>query len=227
MRVGIWMKRERGVAAAVAAMVVLAGCAVQAPLADPTTTVGNAGTSSVTSTTTTPTTALSTEATATIAPCGKTGVGLDPDGGPSIGPVVVCIDVLVSSDRLPDAGVVAPGHLVADAEAALAALGAMDEFTTPEGLMNLIPAGFDDGMEFTRSDGTLDVSLPARFRELPALGTSANNDAFLLQMFGTAFTDPTVEQVRFDLAGDPAAFCAMVERDPDCAAMTRGEFFGP
>lgn len=70
------------------------------------------------------------------------------------------------------------------------------------------------------------MSLPVRCRNIPAVGTSANNDAFLLQMFGTAFTGSSVDEVHFDLEGDPVAFCAMLERDADCAVTTRAEFFG-
>ena len=130
---GLWMNRLQGIAAAVAMMIVLSSCAVQPPVADRTTTVTGAGSSSVTVTPSTVATTSSTGVTS-VGSCGKSDAGLDPGGGPPIGPVVVCIDVLVTSDRPVDAGVVVLDHPAADAEAVVLALGAMDEFTTPEGL---------------------------------------------------------------------------------------------
>ncbi len=225
MRMGLRLNRERGVAAAAAVLLTVAGCTAQPTVPDTATTVPSTDTSLMTVASSMPTTPPS-RVTTTTGPCGESDVGLNPGGGPPIGPVIVCIDILVSSDRPVDAGLVDPDHSAADAEEALLALGAMTDFTTPEGLMNLVPAGYDIGMDFQRSDGVLSVSLPVRFRNIPALGTSANNDAFLLQMFGTAFTDPSIDEAHFSLEGDSVAFCAMLERDSDCAAMTRGEFFG-
>lgn len=52
-----------------------------------------------------------------------------------------------------------------------------------------------------------------------------SKEAFSSYMFAATFIDPGVDEVRFDLAGDPAAFCATSKRDVDCAVMTGAAFF--
>jgi hypothetical protein len=157
----------------------------------------------------------STSATAAnTGSCADRPLGLDPAG--TAWDFTSALSLIASSAVTGDA---------ADAEAAYAFLGEGPYGVDGSGFFSLIPAGWADRIVVTRNDGEIHVDLPHDFVDIDDLGTAANNLVVLGQLYGTAFSDPTITLAHMSVGGDEAAFCGRLDRAAVCGTMTRGQFF--
>jgi hypothetical protein len=167
----------------------------------------------------------STSATAANAgSCADRPLGLDP-AGTEPGPVRSCLEAWDFTSAL---SLVASSAVAGDAqnaEAAYALLGEGPYGVDGSGFFSLIPAGWADRIVVTRNDGEIHVHLPHDFVDIDDLGTTANNLVVLGQLYGTAFSDPTITLAHMSVEGDAALFCGRLDRAAVCGTMTRGQFF--
>ena len=224
-------------AAAVCAMVLVV-CACDAT-GDPSSTGSTSTTTGVPATTqlvttTTPVTTPATQTTtqtmlpSTTAPasaCGSLDLGLDP-AGTKPGPVAVCLGG-PSGASFRDLGVVLDRAGLVDAEGAFAALAAgLDPAERQQGYTSFIPDAWPGQIVITRpAAGQLVVDFTDDIYSINGISTSDNSEIVLVQVFGTAYSDPTVASVTITVNGDPDGLCNLFGRTAGCGESSRTSFF--
>lgn len=182
-----------------------------------------------------PTGSTTTRVSSTTAPnsaptaaCLDHSLGLDPDGG-LVGPVIACADAFFGSDDFIASAVVRAGTYE-NAEAAFAGLATGLKMGSAgiddDGYLSLIPS--DWGGEFTitqEGDGVVTVDISEELLAVSGLSTTTNSTILFGQLFGTAFSDLSVQQVTITVAGSTASFCGLLQFRLDCATLHRSDFF--
>ena len=142
------------------------------------------------------------------------------------GPVAVCLSKDDATTFM-ELAIVLPRAGVETAEQAFMALGnGIDPAESDRGFDSLIPTGWTEVLIVSRpAPDVIVVDLPDAIYAVNGLSTLANGDILLLQLFGTAFSDPTVAMVTITVNGERNGLCGFLQRRPGCDTSTRSNFF--
>jgi hypothetical protein len=145
--------------------------------------------------------------------------------------VYLTCDQMTDDDNRVVAGLVPVRHIVVeDGDTLAASMGAL--LSGPTNLEEtagysswFLPATADAliGADIEGDAAVIDLDA-ALTASLNNVSTSTGGAYFRGQLYGTAFANAPVDSVEFQLDGDPARFCALMELISDCTPITRSEW---
>lgn len=178
--------------------------------------------------TTTTMNSLTTAASTTLLPppsCQTEELGITPSENQA-GPVAVCLSAFAGGGFLEIAKVLSVAGITTAEQALNALARGLDEEYTQRGYVSLIPPDWEGQITVGRLDSaSLLIDLTQAVFDINGLSTLDNGDIFLVQIFGTAFSDTSVNEVTITVDGDRDTLCGFLQRRPGCTTVTRDAFF--